>query len=331
MNDPQPPEFSDTSKLAEALSKSMTQFSSGRFQSESAGAKRRGFTLVREIGGGVPLKQPLAVAIDNEQRLLVLDRPAPDRFRLSTFSIQGELLSGGFAVSKGTANHELTGPVALAVDEEQQVFIADAPDGSVKKFAADGRGLDVFRTAGSAGALFKNPQGLALDEAGSIYVADTGNNRLVKLLPDGELGWEMERFALEPGGEADEEFFEPCSVALDPAGGVLVADRNQNRVLVFDSMRRLIRQVAEDGLLDFPSVVRMGRDGGAMYIADQGNRRVQRFDGRGARTGLVQLAEDAADNDGLSGGGDITLTGDGRIVLIDPVREVVLVLDLVKA
>jgi DNA-binding beta-propeller fold protein YncE len=212
------------------------------------------------------------------------------------------------------------------VDQHGQIFFPDACGNCVKKFSPDGRWLATFESAGSDGAPFNSPRDVAVDDAGNLCVADTNNNRIVGLQPDGELGWLLDRFGLPGGGGEEEEFYEPYSVCL--AGGRLwVADTNNNRVLAFDSQRRPL-DVQTNGAFVLPSGVR-ARDAGSVYVADHGNLRVQRFDGAGKRTGLLTITPRLVDNVAVAGGGEMDVTAEGHVVMVNPLRESVAIVAFV--
>jgi DNA-binding beta-propeller fold protein YncE len=219
--------------------------------------------------------------------------------------------------ARGAADPELLAPSGLAVDGAHAVYVSDAVQGCVKKFAANGCWVATYRST----PRLDGPRGVAVGPGGCLYVADTNNNRVVQLSPDGETGWVLERFAAREGGEGEEELYEPGSVC--GGGGLLwVADTNNNRVLAFDAGRRLVRALGGDGLFDFPSAVRPAPGGEALYVADRGNLRVRRFDPQGACTGELVLDPERAG----SAGGDVAVDGGGRVLVLDPLREVVFVL-----
>ena len=89
---------------------------------------------------------------------------------------------------------------------------------------------------GADGKHFNGPSGVAISPNGDIWVADGhrgGNNRIVKLAADGT-------FLLAVGGGVGSEsrepgrFSDPHDIKIDSGGRVLVADRGNSRIQVFD-------------------------------------------------------------------------------------------------
>src|SRR5438876_9585525 len=95
---------------------------------------------------------------------------------------------GGLAVNAG-----LLGPIAVAVDSEGNVYVAEF-SGDIRKVTTDGiirtiAGTGNVGFSGDAGraiqAQLSSPFGLAVDSEGNVFVADTGNNRIRKISPSG--------------------------------------------------------------------------------------------------------------------------------------------------
>ena len=107
---------------------------------------------------------------------------------------------------------------------------------------------DIVMTVGEAGVPgddethFNGPSGVAIAPDGHIWIADGhrgGNNRIVKLAPDGT-------FVLSVGGGIGTEsreparFSDPHDIKVDSRGRVLVADRGNSRIQVFDPEGELL-------------------------------------------------------------------------------------------
>ena len=86
-------------------------------------------------------------------------------------------------------------------------------------------------------------QGLALDSAGNVFAADSGTHLVVKISPTGALtvvaGNEIRGFSGDGGPATSASLNSPFDVAVDAAGNLYIADRNNHR----------IRKVSPDGII----------------------------------------------------------------------------------
>jgi len=90
--------------------------------------------------------------------------------------------------------------------------------------------MEAIYTTKRGGPPFNAPTGVALAASGEIFVSDGyGNARVHKFTPDGNLimSWG------EPGSGPG-QFIVPHAIAIDACGRVLVADRHNNRIQIFD-------------------------------------------------------------------------------------------------
>ena len=284
------------------------------------GPARAPFPVLRELGADLDpvLANPIAVAVQPDGGIAVLDQPACADFRLTHFLPSGPPVSA--QIVRGTGDDQLVAPAGLTVDAHGNAFIPDADAGRIQKFGPDGNWMAGYAAAGFEGTPFSGPRDVAIDPAGRLYVADTNNSRVVMLLPDGELGWTLDRFD-GPGGP--DELYEPCSVAV-ASSRLYVADTNNNRVLVFDAHRRLLPGPGETDFA-FPSGVRATADG-RVYVADHGNLRIRRFDPAGHCTGELTLVDKLDAGPVVPGGAQLGVDAGGHIVLVQPLRQTAVVL-----
>jgi DNA-binding beta-propeller fold protein YncE len=173
----------------------------------------------------------------------------------------------------------IAGPHKLTLDREGNVWVTDhgtAPGKGhqVIKFSPDGRVLLKVGTPGVAGPApdqFDQPTEVAVAPNGDFFVADgqsgrgdaMGNARVVKFDRTGKLLKTWGRKGMGPG-----EFDIVHSIALDSRGRVFVADRQNNRVQIFDADGRFIAQWFQFGR---PSGIYIDRND-VMYVADSESR-----------------------------------------------------------
>jgi DNA-binding beta-propeller fold protein YncE len=125
------------------------------------------------------------------------------------------------------------------------------PDGNLYCADDDGHCIfvctpegEVLSTIGApapaqSGLPFNRPTKVAFDPATSeMYVSDGyGNARVHKYTPDGRLLFSWGEYGTDPG-----QFNLVHSIAVDPAGRVYVADRENHRVQIFDAEGMFLEQ-----------------------------------------------------------------------------------------
>jgi sugar lactone lactonase YvrE len=183
-------------------------------------------------------------------------------------------------------------PHGICVDKEGNVWVTDGDgkDGKghqVFKFSPDGR---VLMTLGKAGVAddgpdtFNRPSDVIVAPDGDIFVADghggDSNARIVKFSKDGKFikSWGKK-------GIAPSEFDTPHGLAFDSKGRLFVADRNNNRIQIFDQEGSFIDQWTQ---FSRPSGIFIDvKDN--IYVADSESNSVRRHPGwkRGIRIGNI--------------------------------------------
>lgn len=132
-----------------------------------------------------------------------------------------EIAAGTFAMPHG-----------LSVDPDGNLWATDVALHQVIKLAPDGRVLLTLGTRGEPGddgQHFNRPTQVGFARDGTILVADGyRNTRIARFSPDG-------RFLGQWGtpGNGPGQFNTPHGIAIDSAGKVYVADRQNDRVQVF--------------------------------------------------------------------------------------------------
>jgi DNA-binding beta-propeller fold protein YncE len=132
-------------------------------------------------------------------------------------------------------------PHGLRADKDDNIWAVDNGNHQVYKFTHEGKLLQSWGTKGQTGTddkTFDRPTDIAFATNGDFYVSDGyGNSRVVKFSKDGKyvLSWGKR-------GSAPGEFHTAHSVGVDSKGRVYVSDRENNRIQIFDSTGRFVKQ-----------------------------------------------------------------------------------------
>jgi tripartite motif-containing protein 71 len=102
----------------------------------------------------------------------------PGDTQVHKFDGQGTLL--GAVGEEGPGDGQFQEPVAVAVDRQGNVYVADNVAHCIQKFDSEGNFLRRWGSIGANPSEFRNPSGLAVAMDGSIYVTDAGNRRVQK-------------------------------------------------------------------------------------------------------------------------------------------------------
>ena len=242
---------------------------------------------------------------------------------------EGEGGDGGPALAA-----QLNVPVGITADASGNFYIADEDNNRVRKVDRTGvittiAGTGVAGYSGDGGpattAKINQPHDIAVDRAGNLYIADTGNHRVRRVNTDGtivtvagtgESGFSGPNDPKIGGFSGDgvparqAQLAAPVSLAFDPAGNLIVADEDNNRVRKV-SLDGFITTIAGTGAedydgdggpatraaLEFPSWIRFDAAGN-LYIVDQGDNHIRKMTPGGTITTVAGNGQDKHTGDG---------------------------------
>ena len=200
---------------------------------------------------------------------------------------------------------------------------------AVVSVAPHARGQSILTVAGggtddgrlATRAALRWPVGAVSDTAGNIFIADTGNDRIRRVdSATGTIstvaGIGSSSFSGDGGPATAAALQAPYSLALDAATNIFVADTNNHRIRRIDARTGIISTVAGNGSWGFsgdggpatgaalssPSGVAVDAAGNVL-VADTGNHRVRRIDGR---TGVISTVAGNGSEGSYGDGGPAT-------------------------
>jgi DNA-binding beta-propeller fold protein YncE len=186
--------------------------------------------LLHQIGDGVQgttpgrFGYPTDAVVDSHGNFLVSEYGENDRIQV--FGPDGRWLRqwGGHGYEPG----EFLRPRALAIDEQDHLYVADSCNHRIQVFDTEGTLLRSWGRRGSGPGELSYPYDVALGPDQSLYVCEYGNSRVQKFTRDGApLGiWGS------PGRQPG-QLYNPWALAVDRAGEVSVIDSNNHRVQRF--------------------------------------------------------------------------------------------------
>jgi sugar lactone lactonase YvrE len=203
------------------------------------------------------LSSPHGVAVDAEGNVYIADtgnnrvrRVTPDG-TISTFAGTGAV---DFNVLQGKATEvNLGSPRGLATDAQGNLYIAEFNTNRIRKVTKDGNlttvaGNGATGASGDGGnalqAAIEAPHDIALDAQGNLYITQLLANVVRRVDANGTIttiaGNGTAGFSPDGTKATEAQLNTPLSVAVGPAGQVLIADTANNR----------IRRINADGTLE---------------------------------------------------------------------------------
>ena len=205
-----------------------------------------------DLPKNLKLGNPTGIGIDTNQNIVVfcradrewsLFRPMPAKtIQDNTVFIIDK--NNGKVIESWGSNLFIM-PHGLKVDKKNNIWLTDVGLNQIFKFTHDGKllmKLGEAKVAGNDSLHFDKPTDIAIANDGSFYVTDGyGNSRVVKFSALGKYLFEWGKKGNKKG-----EFNIPHGITLDSSGNVYVADRENNRIQVFEPDGKLKKQFTDD-------------------------------------------------------------------------------------
>jgi sugar lactone lactonase YvrE len=220
--------------------------------------------FVREITAGKePFKQIFDLAIATNGDLLTLDS---ERAAIERFDASGKMIAS-FGSNLG-----MYFPRGLALDAQDNIYIADTGGGRALKLSQTGEIVFGYGGKGNGRGELAEPTGIAVTKDGTVFVADPTNKKLLLFKADGALITEV---TIEGSSSVNAP-----KLAANPDGTVLMSVPEPHLIRRYDATGKPMAQFGgfgqEPGRFRLPTNIT--RSGNTLWVADTGNHRVQRIE-----------------------------------------------------
>ena len=274
------------------------------------------------------LHAPEAAAIDSAGNLYIADYGANRVRKVSPSGIITTVAGGGWGGYSGdggpASEAEMDGPIAVAVDRRNNLYIADYNNNYIRKVAA-GTGIistvagngssDASGDGGPAIAAGFDPAHVAVDSAGNLYISDFINDRVRKVdaktgIITTVAGSGVTGYSGDTGAATVATLNGPTAVAVDSAGVLYICDQWNHAIRKVGTDGKIATLVGNGSYGDegdhgptaqaalvLPDTIALDSTGTKLYISN--------FD----RIRVVDLA--SAIISAFAGSGDIGFSGDG--------------------
>jgi sugar lactone lactonase YvrE len=242
--------------IADSGNQLVRKVADGRISTVVGGGPRSHPLVDGAVAIDVSVDNVSAVALDNQQRLILL---ASGNGIVGVWRLERPFvrLLARLYRSADLKSIGPTGPTlplgGLAVARDGTIFVADrernlvlrlSPNGSLEPYA--GNGQAGYSDGGSAAdAMLHWPIGLAIDKRGNLLIADALNNRIRKVDPKGTIttiagSGSFDGDTGDGGLAVDARLSFPFGVAVANDGTIVIADTGNHR----------LRRISTDGLID---------------------------------------------------------------------------------
>ncbi|XP_073240154.1 E3 ubiquitin-protein ligase TRIM56-like [Porites lutea] len=159
----------------------------------------------------------------------------------------------------------------VAVNDQDEIAVADCCNHRVSVFSSDGTHLRSFGRGGNNNGAFWYPSGIAFDSHGNIVVADCSNHRVQVFDRNGNF---LSKFGEQ--GSRDNQLKFPDGLSINGKGDIIVADWGNKLIKIFSSSGEYLRKFGGEGSLVSP--FHCIQHGQYFIVSDGGDHSIKMFD-----------------------------------------------------
>ena len=176
--------------------------------------------------------------------------------------------------NKGSGEGMFKYPYGVAVNDGDEIVVADYANHRVQVFDSNGTFLRSFGRQGKNAGEFNSPFGIATDKDRKIFVADHSNHG-VQIF-----SWEGRHLGSFGGqGSLDSQLSYPWGLSLDRTGNVIVADKGNKLIKIFTPDGRFVMKIGGQG--SFSSPVHCVQCGEYFIVSDSDEHCIKVFNREG--------------------------------------------------
>lgn len=187
--------------------------------------------MLSELAGNGKFRRPAGIAINSSGEKLVADAMADKVFIFG----KDDLLKGELPGSD--LKESFNKPTYVAVDKQDNIYVTDTMNFTVRVFDARGRYVRSQGQIGDIPGSFARPKGVALDSDNNLYVLDSifGNFQIFD--QKGQLLLYVGQEGSLPG-----EFMLPSGLFIDRNDRIYISDTFNHRVQIYQYLKEKVKQ-----------------------------------------------------------------------------------------
>ncbi|CAH3027053.1 unnamed protein product [Porites evermanni] len=165
----------------------------------------------------------------------------------------------------------LKGPWGVAVNDHDEIAVAELLNHRVSVFSSDGTHLRSFGCEGQNNGEFNQPSGIAFDSLGNIVVTDCKNHRVQVFDRNGKF---LHRFGEH--GSLDHQLLNPAGLSINGNCDIIVTDVHNQLIKIFSSSGEYLCKFGGAGFLVEP--YHCIQHGQYFIVSDYGDDSIKMFD-----------------------------------------------------
>ena len=187
--------------------------------------------FLRELDGKGNLRRPAGIAVKSNGDKLVADALENKIFIFG----KDDILKGEFSGADFTESFNR--PTYLAVDKQDNVYVTDTMNFTIRVFDANGRYVRSQGQIGDVPGSFARPKGVALDSDQNLYVLDSifGNFQIFN--QKGQL-----LLYVGQEGELPGELMLPSGIFIDRNDRIYVSDTFNHRIQIYQYLKEKVQK-----------------------------------------------------------------------------------------